>query len=119
MPSRPAGLAVDDHRVGPVDRPLARERGEQFALAVAGDAGDGDHLAAVNSRLMLLQRRRRRDRPDGRSSEPSARRTGPSAAGGAGHSSTSAPTISRASVAAVSFAGSVSATTLPRRRIVA
>ena len=55
----------------------------------------------------------------GSSSEPIESRTGPKVDGGRATSSTSVPTIIRASVAAVSFAGSVSATTLPRRMMVA
>jgi hypothetical protein len=42
------GLAVDDDLRRVEQPPLAREQREQFVLAVAGDAGDAEDLAAFH-----------------------------------------------------------------------
>ncbi len=39
------GLSEDRDRVGVGERPLARQRGHQFLLPVARDAGDAKHFA--------------------------------------------------------------------------
>ena len=45
MPDR---FAVDDDVAGVRRRAFAGQRGEQFVLAVAGDAGDAENLAALD-----------------------------------------------------------------------
>ena len=49
-------LAVDADRLGPARDQLAREIGEEFGLAVAGDAGDADHFAAAHGERDIFQR---------------------------------------------------------------
>ena len=49
-------VIVDIDRVGPVGDQFARQTGEQFGLAVAGDAGDADHLAGAHRQRHVLQR---------------------------------------------------------------
>ena len=44
--------------------PLAGERLEQFRLAVAGDAGDADDLAAAHIERTIVERDARRGRRD-------------------------------------------------------
>ena len=43
----PGGLPVDDDGAGILRQPLARQRGEKFVLAVAGDAGDAEDFATL------------------------------------------------------------------------
>ena len=113
-------MAVDDDVAVMRREPLAGQRGEQFVLAVAGDAGDAEDLAALHLERDVLEPhavrivRLERQLVDRRSrgtvvARPAAAFTSP----------ISAPTIMRASDAAVSWRGSQVAIFLPPRRMVA
>ena len=88
-------------------QPLAGKRGEQFVLAVAGNAGDADDLAAAHLERDVLADACHADRPARSDSSwidaGAARGAARSAA--AFTSPISAPTIMRASDAAVSWRG--------------
>ena len=51
-----ASRAVDLHRLGIAAATLAGDGVEQFRLAVAGDAGDADHLAAAHIQADIVER---------------------------------------------------------------
>ena len=51
------GFAFDHDRAFAGRQPLARKRREQFVLAVAGNAGDAENLAAADFQRHLLQAR--------------------------------------------------------------
>ena len=55
-PRRPQGAPSIAMRLAARRRPLAGERVEQFALAVAGDAGDADDLAAAHLERDVVER---------------------------------------------------------------
>ena len=116
----PDGLAVDDDVAGIGRQPLARQRREQLVLAVAGDAGDAEDLAAADLERNRLAAACRADRR-ARATDPvtTSRGTVGARPDAAFTSPISAPTIMRASEAAVSWRGSQVATFLPPRRMVA
>ena len=119
-PSRPA--ALPSMTIGAFARrqALARQRRKQFVLTVAGDAGDADDLAAAHLERHLLRAACRADRPAASDSLwMTSRGTDALRPDAAFTSPISAPTIMRASDAAVSWRGSQVATFLPPRRIVA
>ena len=51
----PGGVAVDDDRAGVLRQPLARQRGEQLVLAVAGDAGDAQDFTTLQLERDVLE----------------------------------------------------------------
>ena len=51
------GIAVDDDVAFAARQPLARQRGEQLVLTVAGDAGDAENLAAADLERYVLEPR--------------------------------------------------------------
>ena len=48
-------MSVDHDRAGVLRQPLARERREEFVLAVAGDAGDAQDFATPEFERDVLQ----------------------------------------------------------------
>ena len=115
-------LAVDQRSCRrAATRALAGERGEELLLAVAGDAGDADDLAAHARSDRCRRAAWRTDcRPAATAcSAPAAACARRSGRRGRSMPATSAPTIMRARLLALSAFGSAVATSLPRRRIVA
>ncbi len=49
------GVAVDHHGAADLATPLAGQRGEQFVLAIAGDARDAENLAAFHFQRDVFQ----------------------------------------------------------------
>ena len=117
----PDGGAVDaDQASGRAAAALAGEGGEELRLAVAGDAGDAQDLAAADREADVAQRRRRAGRGAGRDSPSRTRRSRPGAVPARPVTApTCAPTIRAASERALSARGSQAPTTLPWRRMVA
>ena len=120
-PMRPTGLPSSCTASAPATSTLARERRQQLVLAVAGDAGDAEDLAAAHLEADVLEvdaeRLRRPAGSRSRTTQParSPRRLARASRG----VRSSLPTISSPCCARSPASGSQVATTLPPRRIVA